>query len=127
MGLCTRRQCVAALAVALGAVLTGFSRLGGGAPVGLLTQDLAQIFRGNRLSAAQAVGREYLRCFPAEADKALLASRICGPGDGDGFRLTRPWLSRQTRQDFEAGRVVELQGWVLSATEARLCALSVLA
>jgi hypothetical protein len=36
-------------------------------------------------------------------------------------------LQRRIRQDFVEEKVVKLQGWILSATEARLCALTALA
>ncbi len=32
-------------------------------------------------------------------------------------------LQRQVRRDFELGRTIEVDGWILSVTEARLCAL----
>ncbi len=127
----TRRTCVVAAAAALGAVLARFSRLSGVAQANDgLAEDLAQVLRGDRFASAQVVGREYLRYFPAEANKAKLNSLIRGglgaPGLGRGPSATREWLSGRTRKDFEEGRVVEVQGWVLSATEARLCALSAL-
>jgi hypothetical protein len=36
-------------------------------------------------------------------------------------------LQQQIRQDYIEERVVKLQGWILSVTEARLCALTALA
>ena len=47
-----------------------------------------------------------------------------------GFLL--PWarhrsIAQQVRDDFAAGRTVVVDGWVLSATEARQCALFSLA
>jgi hypothetical protein len=36
-------------------------------------------------------------------------------------------LQQQIRQDYVEERVVKLQGWILSVTEARLCALTALA
>jgi hypothetical protein len=35
-------------------------------------------------------------------------------------------LRARNSEDFAAGRVVRLDGWVLAATEARLCALAAL-
>jgi hypothetical protein len=35
-------------------------------------------------------------------------------------------LLNQQREDFEKGRIVKVQGWILSETEARLCALTTL-
>jgi len=39
-------------------------------------------------------------------------------------RLPRAQLAARVREDFAAGRIVMLDGWMLSATEARLCALA---
>lgn len=36
------------------------------------------------------------------------------------------WLAARIAQDFEEDRIVRVEGWVLSVTEARLSALSVL-
>lgn len=83
--------------------------------------------------SARIVGREYLRVVPAEASRRVLTSRVVerlpgGPrtvdtvSDGRLYEL----LLRSTLQDFEEERIVELRGWVLSRTEARLCALAAL-
>lgn len=44
-----------------------------------------------------------------------------------GTREMSTLINDRIRQDFEAEQVVKVQGWVLSITEARLCALSALA
>lgn len=83
--------------------------------------------------SARAIGLEYARQYPAEARPAYLLGAITAgvPGGGaallaapDGER--RALLDRAMREDFTAERVVKLRGWVLSATEARLCALAAL-
>jgi len=81
-------------------------------------------------SAAQ-VGREYLRCVPGEVDVSRLIDLICSfqeerraeLADADKAKL-RGLLLLQQRQDFEKGRIVHVRGWILSETEARLCALA---
>ena len=79
------------------------------------------------------VGREYLRSVPEEEDARLLVDLICsgqavGRADlvGADLKELREWLRHQQRQEFEHGRIVKVQGWILSETEARLCALAAL-
>jgi len=80
--------------------------------------DLSWPF-GHRASA-RAIGERYLRTGPDAG--ALRAARL----------LLRPAANRNQRirariaADFAAGDVVILDGWVLAATEARLCALAAL-
>jgi hypothetical protein len=86
-----------------------------------------------RPDSAAAVGRAYLAGHPAEADRARLAAGLaeaarcqdCDPAQAPAERL-RAALARPIRADFAAARVVRVDGWVLSATEARLCALAAL-
>lgn len=79
------------------------------------------------------IGRVYLRRFPREGDAARLVRCIAGDLDRpvDALRaLDRrellSLLERRRSRDFEEGRTVSLEGWVLSITEARLCALTLL-
>jgi hypothetical protein len=99
-----------------------------------LSDDLVRIFRDQR--SARTIGREYLKCVPAEADQAHLVSLIsqshndisASPGGPDlsrGLSLEE-WISLRIRDDFSSSKVVNVGGWVLSETEARICALCVL-
>lgn len=92
---------------------------------------LAGLFRDP--DSARRVGREYLRNAPDEASTARLVSAIAVglPGGVAGLRDIsdadlRELLSKRMVEDFDLGRTAELQGWVLSLTEARLCALTTL-
>lgn len=84
-------------------------------------------------TSAAVVGTEYLRIRPEEADAEMLRRR-CGlpdaPSDKFGsaalMRLAEKLLD-QHRDDFRAGRVIELGGFTLSVTELRLCAIVSLA
>jgi hypothetical protein len=80
--------------------------------------------------SAKVIGQAYLRNVPEEAEVSQLAAGICS------FQTERPTafttaapeqcralLLQQQRQDFAHGRVVKVEGWILSQTEARLCAL----
>jgi hypothetical protein len=84
--------------------------------------------------AAGVVGAAYLARAPAEADRERLLALLTGDhvagyrelaaADPDAL-LAR--LRAQHRDDFAAGRVADVDGWILSLTEARLCALAALA
>ncbi len=83
--------------------------------------------------SAAVVGREYLRRVPEEADVHRLVDGICScyPVGREGLiragqQELRARLRDQQRQDFENGHIVKLQGWILSETEVRLCALAAL-
>ena len=85
--------------------------------------------------AAPALGREYLELFPHEAEiDTLLRAVGAEPGAGcqpdvgalEAVEQIARRLRRAETDDFAAGRVVELSGWVLSRSEARLCALAAL-
>jgi len=83
---------------------------------------------------ARAVGREYLELALDEPDANSLLERLAGPqlrqwealAASDPARLVQA-LRLQHRGDFAHERVVAIRGWVLSETEARLCALAALA
>jgi hypothetical protein len=73
----------------------------------------------------RALGRRYREMIPAEGDAASLREAI---------EAALPWRARLSHDatsrvadlvhdDFDAGRTVVVSGWILSATEARQCAL----
>jgi hypothetical protein len=80
------------------------------------------------------IGQEYLRCVPEENNVDVLVDLICSPGRGEQRELMysgdrkalRAILSSQQRDDFANDRTVKVQGWILSDTEVRLCALAAL-
>ena len=79
---------------------------------------------------AERVGRAYLELFPDEATAAELTALLYRDL-GVRMRLAsaatlRRRLAERVRQDFVEDRVVELRGWFLARTEARLAALAVL-
>lgn len=84
--------------------------------------------------SARAVGREYLELAADEPDANTVLDRLAGPqrqqwealAASDPERLVQA-LRLQHRSDFARERVVAVRGWVLSETEARLCALAALA
>jgi len=76
--------------------------------------------------SAERVGREYLKARPQEACAANLVTQLTRDlklqvlSDGD----LRAHFNKRSKADFSARRVVKLDGWILSETEARLCALT---
>ena len=84
-------------------------------------------------ASATAVGQAYLRAVPDEADERHLMQLIIRqmPGGraalaGHDANAWRASLRAMQRRDFAEGRTVRVEGWVLSRTEARLCALAAL-
>lgn len=84
-------------------------------------------------SGPRVVGRAYLRTVPEESEAATLV-RLLLPGHEDRTRFRRASEERRREalrasvaEDFRAGRVVRVEGWMLARTEARLCALITLA
>lgn len=74
------------------------------------------------------LGRTYRTRWPDENDPNVLASAIRGEYPASAFSSVigsdlDAQIDRRIQQDFEAGRTVQLEGWVLSVTEVRQCAL----
>lgn len=113
----------AAMALAVLALPDGRRGPGGAADGGLLSAAWSNP------GGAQSIGRDYLAQAPEEADperlNALLfeeeTSSSLAPDD------LRARVQRLRTRDFEAGDTVFVRGWLLSRTEARLCALAALA
>lgn len=95
---------------------------------------------GRRLSSllthrdsARIIGHEYLRVAPAEATPEVLLTLLVDrlPAGHRTLRIAsdrelREFLLLAARRDFGEGRTVEVGGWIISLTEARLCALTAL-
>ncbi len=87
---------------------------------------------GGHLLAAK-VGDRYLALTPDEADRDTLIARLALERFADLVEPTsaeitaeRTRLRKEHREDFKAGRVVEINGWILSLTEVRVAALAAL-
>jgi hypothetical protein len=102
----------------------------GSQAVGLLNVLVPDIAAGGRL------GRAYLTAHPDELDLQRLVNGVFGPmrlsGGADAIDSTPEavLIARVRRvviDDYLAGRIVNIDGWVLSITEARLYALAALA
>jgi hypothetical protein len=88
------------------------------------------------IAAAGRLGRSYLTAHPAELDFRRLADGVLRslrlPAAADAINSTPESVligraKRVVVDDYVAGRVVDIDGWVLSITEARLYALAALA
>ena len=89
--------------------------------------DLGKVL--GSVPGAEAVGRAYLRTVPSEGDIQLLGELVFSEITWSSLILGDPsrLVAEQVRRDFEVDRVVRLRRWVLSRTEARLCAIVALA
>ena len=93
-----------------------------------LISRLGQFF-SNRESA-RVIGQRYLDLSPSEANPERLMALICHSEENytrldhaDTDQL-RAMLLDQQREDFALGRTIMIDGWTLSETEVRLCALA---
>jgi hypothetical protein len=92
------------------------------------TARLALDIGGGR-PGVRALGHRYLALVPQERDTTLLARTLFGPDyavPGSLAEARRRIVASRDR-DFAAGDTVVVDGWILARTEARLCALCVLA
>ena len=124
-----RRTVLRAL-LAAGPVLLGFApRLGWTKPPPKGKHDMAvaaALTMQGDAEAARAVGRAYLSAYPSERRQSIIAglegaAARTGKLRGETFFDA---LKRASRADFAAGETVEVEGWILSRTEARVYALA---
>src|SRR5919202_5628493 len=119
------------LQLTAGGLAASFASLGSAACARDISPDderaLAQPALLEMLGAERVlgIGARYRATVPSENSRAALRAAIV-QSRRRGFLL--PWLpnrsiEQQVRDDFAAGRTVVVDGWVLSATEARQCAL----
>jgi hypothetical protein len=96
-------------------------------PESYLADDLSKVFADYREHALY-IGTRYLQCTPHEANRETLASLL--KGDAGTFPANaeeiRRYLRDRIRQDFAQDRITEVEGWLLSKTEVRLCAITTL-
>ena len=76
--------------------------------------------------APRAVGRRYLEMYFHEGDRAWLLKALIGAARPQSPEALRTELASRRRHDFWEGNIVIVDGWVLSRTEARACALTAL-
>lgn len=69
------------------------------------------------------IGTQYRAAVPNENTEATLRDAISNSQHRHFPWIGRKSIEEQIRDDFAAGRTVVVNGWVLSETEARQCAL----
>jgi hypothetical protein len=86
---------------------------------------------GDRADAVRAIGEAYLRQLGRDSNRESILAAARGALESiDRARDERSAIQalvRAVREDFERGRVVQLEGWILSRTEAETCVLTLLA
>lgn len=73
--------------------------------------------------ALSSIGARYIACHPKEADLQRLCRVLVGDLRPSDPELRRSVTSR-IRADFASKDVAQVDGWILSKTEARICALA---
>ena len=125
----TRRDVLRGLAALLAAAAVG-ARLPGPWPGPVTPIRLAGLLSDG--AAVRAVGHAYLREAPGKTSPGWLAAVLHHDAfaGGDLRALSddalRARLAASVRRDYDAMRIVRVDGWVLAVTEARLCALATL-
>ena len=104
--------------------------LGAACDRGTKADETSALARPELLAALGAarvreLGHRYREMVPAERDAASLgdAIRHSLPLTARLFGSSSTDVPRLVHDDFDAGRTVVVLGWILSATEARQCAL----
>ena len=98
------------------------ARGGAGVPAAILENPrLLQILRNKR--TVREIGRRYRKIVPRENDAQALAQALLPSPRVTAPASLQSAISEQIQRDFAEGRTLTLDGWVLSVTEARQCAL----
>jgi hypothetical protein len=73
------------------------------------------------------IGNQYRTQVPVEAKKERLLELLLSDDSGKKITPTSnsvsDWLDKKIRQEFNEGKTIVANGWVISVTEARQCAL----
>lgn len=85
----------------------------------------SRLFKGRQLDKEPLVAYTslHLAKHPEDADFEALAEKVLGARPDDDPDRMKQRILAAIRKDFEAGRTVNLDGWVLSLTEVRLWCL----
>jgi len=82
------------------------------------------------IESAIAVGNEFISLYPNEADQIKLTKSIFNETfstlQHENFNEVDKWvkvLNRSIRNDFHSENTILMNGWILSLTELRICAL----
>jgi hypothetical protein len=85
---------------------------------------------GDQADAVRAVGEAYLRQLGRDTTRESVVAAARGALEAINGSRDQPGairaLVRAVRDDFERGQTVQVEGWILSRTEAEICALTLL-
>ena len=85
---------------------------------------------GGQTEAARAIGEAYLRQLGLDTSAASIRKASLGALEviarASSQQNAIKALGLAVRRDFQQGRSVQLEGWIISRTEAELCALTLL-
>ena len=85
---------------------------------------------GDQGDGVRAVGEAYLQSLGRDTTRESVVAAARGALEAIDRSRDQPGairaLVRAVRDDFERGRSVQLEGWILSRTEAEICALTLL-
>lgn len=70
----------------------------------------------------QSIGNAYLERVPDEANRRTLVLLLSAEAPADSTAIPE-FMKRRIAHDFENGNTVMVDGWIISQTEARQCAL----
>lgn len=108
----------------------GSTTTGGGTTAGTTTTTEGPTWPrvpAGGLDPLHAVGQAYLTANPGEGSAETLAGHLGIASDGiPGLRGRLGEFATTARDDLGGGRVVTADGWLISVTEGRLCALLML-
>ena len=114
-----RRRVLSLLVACVGGAVVGFTTLGREPRE---SERLLQLLDGLRPDGrSRDLGRMYLEKHPELKDVERLVRSIGTPTTPDGA-----WLRDKIAREFRDGATLFLGGWLVSETEARLCALAYL-
>ncbi|HVE79143.1 MAG TPA: hypothetical protein VNA89_09795 [Gemmatimonadaceae bacterium] len=125
-----RRLFLRLAALLSAATLTGVLARPTGAHVADSGDDLRALAHPDLLDMlgaeqVRAIGARYREMVPSEGEPPALHAALRGRRPRLGGLLAAPRIApaKQVRRDFAEGHTVDVDGWILSVTEARQCAL----
>ena len=86
--------------------------------------DLPALFPS--LESARCIGSCYLTQYPEKTNRSLIMTELGLPVPESAVRnrdSLRKWVRESQQHDFATGNTVVVNHWILSRTEANLCAL----
>jgi len=78
------------------------------------------------LDPARSLGKRYLDLYPQGTQRALILAEHIQSAQLRTSNELKKMLVRQRELDFQNGRTVLIDGWLLARTEVEVCALTIL-